>query len=223
VNRRIAEVSATKGGEIRQTNDKRGQMGALHTLLRSGIVCSAAMLSACGLADQFAERAVVYNLQAEQAQAENLLLNVVRASLRRPMQFTSVSSVAASSGEKGDLTLSIPFGPHHGPKSAQLMSEVSSGISSLTTNIQDTREFYWGIVQPVAPTFINLLFRQGYPRSQILYLLTNSIDVDLDNGTRLTARNYVGDDFEFEVFAAVLDFLLQSGMTTEEVSNETPI
>jgi hypothetical protein len=88
---------------------------------RVALTLPAFALGACGLADQFAERAVVYNIQAEQAQAENLLLNVVRASLRRPMQFSNVSTVLASSGEKGDLTLTIPFGPHHSAKSAQLM------------------------------------------------------------------------------------------------------
>ena len=47
-------------------------------------------LPACAVVDEYSGRAVVYNLQAEQAQEQALLLNVVRASVRRPMQFTGL-------------------------------------------------------------------------------------------------------------------------------------
>ena len=53
-------------------------------------------LTACAVVDQYSGRAVVYNLQAEQAQEQALLLNVVRASLRRPMQFTGLQSITGT-------------------------------------------------------------------------------------------------------------------------------
>ena len=42
------------------------------------------VLAGCTVVDRFSGRAVEYNLQAEQAQEQALLLNIVRASMRRP-------------------------------------------------------------------------------------------------------------------------------------------
>ena len=61
-------------------------------------------LTACAVVDQYSGRAVVYNLQAEQAQEQALLLNVVRASLRRPMQFTGLQSITGTASATGSLT-----------------------------------------------------------------------------------------------------------------------
>src|ERR1700688_1833788 len=68
------------------------------------------ILSSCGVVDNFSGRAVNYNLVAEQAQQQALLLNIVRASLNRPMQFTTLSSITGSASESGTGTLSFPFG-----------------------------------------------------------------------------------------------------------------
>src|SRR6202012_63903 len=61
-------------------------------------------LAACAVVDQYSGRAVMYNLQAEQAQEQALLLNVVRASLRRPMQFTGLQSITGTANASGSLT-----------------------------------------------------------------------------------------------------------------------
>src|SRR3954471_25053701 len=61
-------------------------------------------LSGCAVIDNYSGRAVDFNREAEQAQEEVLLLNIVRASLRRPMQFTSLSSVSGSGSVSGSVT-----------------------------------------------------------------------------------------------------------------------
>src|SRR5215212_142887 len=58
----------------------------------------------CAVIDNYSGRAVDFNREAEQAQEEVLLLNIVRASLRRPMQFTSLSSVTGSGTISGSVT-----------------------------------------------------------------------------------------------------------------------
>jgi len=65
------------------------------------VACTIALLLApgllgCAIVDNYSGRAVDFNREAEQAQEEVLLLNIVRASLRRPMQFTSLSTVPAA-------------------------------------------------------------------------------------------------------------------------------
>src|SRR5215212_8384557 len=64
----------------------------------------ASQLSGCAVIDNYSGRAVDFNREAEQAQEEVLLLNIVRASLRRPMQFTSLSSVTGSGTVSGGVT-----------------------------------------------------------------------------------------------------------------------
>ena len=75
----------------------------------------AVVLGGCAIVDQYSGRAIVYNLQAEQAQDQALLLNIVRAYLRRPMQFTTVSSITgtanASGGAQYTLPTNVPFRP----------------------------------------------------------------------------------------------------------------
>jgi hypothetical protein len=173
-------------------------MGAVDSALRSVTVTALALgLTACTLVDEFSDRALTYNLEAEQAQTKNLLLNVVRASLRRPMEFSTVQTVQGTAAAKGDVSLLIPFGHIPGANTLGLSGEVSAGTAQFADSILDTQEFYNGIIQPVAPSFINLLLKQGYPRSLIFYLFASSIEIDLEDGSRLTFRNYVGDDFEF--------------------------
>ena len=74
------------------------------------VACVSALLSmhvlfGCSIIDNYSWRAVDYNREAEQAQEQVLLLNVVRASLRRPMQFTSLQSITGSANVTGSLSL----------------------------------------------------------------------------------------------------------------------
>ena len=66
----------------------------------------ALQLGGCAVVDQYSGRAVGFNLEAEQATQQALLLNIVRASHRRPMQFTSVQSITgiASANLTGGLS-----------------------------------------------------------------------------------------------------------------------
>jgi hypothetical protein len=49
-------------------------------------------LLGCAAVDQYASRAISYNLEAEAALDQGLLLNIVRAAHRWPMQFTTTSA-----------------------------------------------------------------------------------------------------------------------------------
>src|SRR5262249_8970124 len=62
------------------------------------------VLFGCAVVDSYSGRAVDYNREAEQATEQALLLNVVRASLRRPMQFTSLQSITGSANVSGSVT-----------------------------------------------------------------------------------------------------------------------
>src|SRR5215469_3714264 len=90
-----------------------------------------ATLAACEIVDDFAGRAVDFNMQAEQAQEQALLLNIVRASLRRPMQFTGLQSITGTANVSAGSTFSFPFGEAmHRPKGA-----VSPDVAGLSGTV----------------------------------------------------------------------------------------
>ena len=76
-------------------------------LRRRGVLAAAIAslaLAGCAIVDKYSDRAVEYNLQAEKTQQQNLLLNIIRASLRRPMQFTGLTSITGLDwGRNGSL------------------------------------------------------------------------------------------------------------------------
>src|SRR5215211_7680173 len=129
------------------------------------IACVTALLFApglfgCAVIDNYSGRAVDFNREAEQAQEEVLLLNIVRASLRRPMQFTSLSTVTGSGTVSGSVTgggaktnqtpYLSPFGIIPQNTNTALSRIVSanvsgnaslSGTATFTVPILDTQEF----------------------------------------------------------------------------------
>src|SRR5262249_38080407 len=100
-------------------------------ILRRMMLLGLLLLSSCTVVDEFSPRAITYNLAAERAQNQALLLNVVRSSLRRPMQFTTVQSVTGTASEGGTVQLTLPFGNHTplNPNSVQLSGMASGGPS----------------------------------------------------------------------------------------------
>src|SRR3979409_993526 len=83
------------------------------------VACVAALLVApglfgCAIVDNYSWRAVDYNKEAEQAQESVLLLNIVRASLRRPMQFTSLTSITGNASVTGSMNAGAA-GTHQTP------------------------------------------------------------------------------------------------------------
>jgi hypothetical protein len=53
-------------------------------------------LTGCTIVDRFSDRAVQYNKEAEQIQDQDVLLNVVRASKRRPLEFTGITTATGT-------------------------------------------------------------------------------------------------------------------------------
>jgi hypothetical protein len=135
-------------------------------------------LAECAVVDQYSGRAVVYNLQAEQAQEQALLLNVVRASLRRPMQFTGLQSITGTANASGSLTgggastnqrpLVSLFGLTP-PNSSTVVSDIVgatvggtasiSGGPTFSVPVLDTQEFYQGFLTPISGQLLDLYYQ----------------------------------------------------------------
>ena len=140
-------------------------------------------LVGCSVVDDFSGRAVDFNMQAEQVQEQNLLLNVVRASLRRPMQFTGLQSITGNASVSGNGSLSFPFGPpgHRPPKSLSpdvlgLGGSISGGPTFIVP-VLDTQEFYEGILNPISLQVFDYYLEQGFPPEMLFDLFVSRIVV----------------------------------------------
>ncbi|HZT88365.1 MAG TPA: hypothetical protein VFA12_10375 [Stellaceae bacterium] len=202
-------------------------MARLRTFLVASLLLAG--LGSCSIIDNFSPRAVNFNLQAEQAQLQALLLNIVRASLNRPMQFTSLSTITGTQSMTGSASLLIPFG-HHRPAAAASPDQLTpsttiSASPTFTVPVLDTQEFYQGELTPLTGQEYHFFVEEGYTPAQLLYLFANAIELktidpadprNTANQQHFTFQNYVGSDFDFDQFAAVADYLLSLGMTFEQ-------
>jgi hypothetical protein len=207
------------------------------------IMCAA--LLGCAIVDQYSGRAIVYNLEAEQAQEQEILLNIVRAYLRRPMQFTTVSSITgtaiASASAQYALPTDVPFRPitqgatgiaAFPPLPTWLFSGSMSGGPAFTVPVLDTQEFYQGILKAIPGQIWDLYIQAGYPRDLLFNLFIEKVVMKRRNREcpatshllkcEFVFQNYAGDDIQIDLFQALGDYLLALGLTTEQ-SKSIPV
>ncbi len=145
-------------------------------------------LVGCSVVDDFSGRAVDFNMQAEQVQEQTMLLNVVRASMRRPMQFTGLQSITGNASISGNGSLSFPFGPpaHRPPKTLSPdvlgLGGTLSGGPTFIVPVLDTQEFYEGILNPISLQIFDYYLEQGCPVEVLFDLFVSKVVVTLGPG-----------------------------------------
>lgn len=210
-------------------------MGSRNVRASLILLASSSFLVGCAVVDQYSGRAVVYNQQAEEAQDQEVLLNIVRAYLRRPMQFTTVTSITgtatAGGGTQYSLPTNVPFRPAtNGANIAQfppvptfLFSGSVSGGPAFTVADLDTQEFYQGLLRPMPGQIWDLYIQNGYPKDLLFNLFVEKIVMRRQDclrtshefGCEFTFDNYVPSELQLELFQALGDYLLTLGLTTE--------
>ncbi|HTQ83757.1 MAG TPA: hypothetical protein VMI47_10865 [Pseudolabrys sp.] len=190
--------------------------------------------------DYYGTRAVEYNREAEDATLAAMLLNIVRASQRRPMQFTSLQSVTGTASASGSISggetnaHSTPL--YNLPTAAtsivqRVVTGTGSGTASIsggpnfTVPVLDTQEFYQGILTPVPLSVIDFYLQEGFPPELLADLFILSIEVtridERGNCERFVFRNDVSDDLQFGQFQAMVDYLMVSGFIAERINKTT--
>ena len=150
-----------------------------------------------------------YNLVVEKAQNEMLLLNIVRASKRRPMYFTSFSKLTGSmSYEFQTGGISIPFGKIGTGLNGSYSITPSVKYSNsplFDLAVQDSKEFTNGIMTPVPLKTFEYYWQQGWPKEMLLYLFIYRIKITDVNGEPRTFTNYPVDPIKFGDFKDVIE------------------
>jgi hypothetical protein len=175
---------------------------------------------------EIASNTTAYNLVVEQAQNEMLLLNIIRASKRRPMYFTSLNLVHGSMTyglSTGSLTL--PFGKY-GLGAGSSSYSGAYGIAptaSYSSNpvfdvaVLDNKEFISGMLTPVDMNTVDYyLNKLGWPKEMLLHLFVRSIEFVKDGEVVEHYENYPEDRDVFEKFQNKLRAIIACQWTSVE-------
>ena len=130
-------------------------MCGVRVTCRAAVALLCLALPNCAIVDQYSDRATMYNVEAEQAQEKALLLNIIRSSQRRPLQFTTVTSIVGSASLTGtggySGPVNVPFRASGGSGSYPPLTTWTAGGSlngaeTFTVPVLDTQEFYQEIL-----------------------------------------------------------------------------
>jgi hypothetical protein len=195
----------------------------------SSIVAVSALVgicvSGCVVADGFGTRAVQYNLEADDNRNKTLLINVVRAAYRRPLQFSEVSQVlgTATGTLKADFTLPFTGVPSTATRIFSAAPGVSiSGGPNFTVTVQNTKEFYQGILSPIQPQTAAYYLHAGFPKTVLLTLLVSRIEYGPKNGPK-PVLNSVFNRAEYDQFEDLLLALIKAGLDAEQITDPAVI
>ncbi|MET0180142.1 MAG: hypothetical protein ABW194_06620 [Novosphingobium sp.] len=182
----------------------------LRTLLTLGL---AVLAGACQTVQSTDKAAVEYNRAFAKARDEITLLNVLRASAREPLQFSTISSVQGA--VRAGASIRIPFINILAGGRDAISPELSFSARNPTVSIAPlaTRDFIQGISRPLSASVIDDLLVQGWPLDVVLGLTVGgaicpdgqprlNFGVDPDQDRRFLRAFRTVSDFGFDQAAA---------------------
>jgi hypothetical protein len=189
----------------------------------------AAALSACAVADQLSGHSIEYNIQASDTKNQTLLINILRAAYRRPLQFTDLSTISGQLSVSGTAAFSVPFGGLREGSSRidQFNPSVTvSNSPTYTVSVLNTKEFYQGILTPIPMKTLSYYINIGFPEYVLLTLVVSEIDYGPPNARRRIVNipdRKIADSKAGKQFADLLRLLIDMGLTVEDVEETVPI
>jgi hypothetical protein len=193
---------------------------ALRTLLILALAhLSLSTLGGCAVVDQYGSRATEYNEQTTASKNSIVLLNILRAAYREPLQFTDVTTVTGTASAQGSLSADIPV-PIGGAgfTTPNLMilnpsATVAGGPNFSVANLS-TQEFYRGLQSSIDTQVIETYVASGVSLNLLLPLLISEIKLEEPDKVRIL-RN-TGSTFESYVdFRRVIAELVRKGFYIE--------
>jgi hypothetical protein len=186
----------------------------------TGLACC---LGGC-LSDQVADHAIAYNIASEQAHDREMLLNIVRASERRPLEFTDVQSISATSSRESNTEIDIPISQNGAEDALSLVQHLNlSDRPTFQVSVLDTQEFYQGVLRPLSTQTFDFYLKRNVPRRLLFDLFFSSVTVKAANhrdGTAPFAAEFDNDptdDARIDDFQALIEALLDAGLTAVSI------
>jgi len=167
----------------------------------------ATTLSACASYNsRFVPTAVHFNTVVEDTNNELLVLNIIRASERRPMYFTRISALRSNFTVGGGIGVNTAFPQEDvtrqtsevGQATSSLTETLSRGVNSVSPTasasyshtpgfdyqILDSQDFYRGILTPITTETAAHYMQQGWSRNLISMLTIESIEIRDKSGVK---------------------------------------
>lgn len=205
----------------RQPAGRRSRLG--YTLGMLGAVA----LAGCHFPDKFAVHSAEYNVQAATIKTQNLLVNILRAAHRRPLQFTDLTTVTGQTSLSAGGSFQLPFAgrANGGPRLLTFEPTVTeTEAPSFTVAVLNTKEFYEGILTPIPTQLLAYYLGIGMPRAMLLTLAIAEIDYGpADALHRVYNRPNGAAAPTYEQFQKLLGDLLDLGLNVEGVEEHTAI
>jgi hypothetical protein len=193
---------------------------------------SALVLGACSHAGSIGAMSTDYNGAIHRARSEQVLLNVVRASAREPLQFTAVGEITASVNRSIGVD-TVAAGLLGGGRNAFTSGvNLNLGTSPLVRIAPlSSREFTDGFLRPITPEALHLFISQGWDGEFLLPLVVGSYTCngrrylnvgDSEEGARIRDRlAAAGDTFQLRQVrteGAVITMTVSSDRASEMLS-----
>lgn len=181
-------------------------------------------LTGCATAFSTREAAVDYNRSFADARNEVLLLNILRAWAREPMQFSTVAGVTGGVRTGSEITLPFTNILVGGEDSISPTIKFNGRNPNVSINPLASKEFMQGMARPASVDLIDSLLTQGWHRPTVLALTIGGFTCPVrgENGVKEEdVRMNLGEDpIEDMHFANIFR---DSGKFTADVEDPTEI
>ena len=155
--------------------------------------------------------AIAYNMSVERSQNSVMFLNVVRASLYRPMHFTSIEKLSRSTEKSAELGFTLPFGGAP-TDDYDLTPKVKAVIKpSFDVAVHNSDEFYTGVLSPLTPTQLANFVGIGFPIDLVILLTSQQFVVE-QGGTRTVYENKAS---QFDTIQPIIGAIQREWFTRE--------
>ena len=213
---------------------RRKVIMSLRFLIRLSALLPLLVMSACtSINPDFTDMASSYQKVIEKYNADNILLNVVRASKERPTSFLEIPTIQGTGSITTSPSLSGTLGSLGA--SASSLFAITSGSSgtlgasvglsrsfSFTQSSLDNATFLNGFLAPIPAATLNYFSSVQAPREILFLLSIDTIKIFSTDGTVSEFRNEPADP-NYPKFFTIFQSLIDSGLSTQTVARTTPL
>jgi hypothetical protein len=136
----------------------------LKTFVRTlALSCGVLATTGCQYSPEMTQRALAYNEAVATSTNQQILLNIIRASERKPRYFTRFGANSAQTSISGSLATTFPVFEFNGGSSTGsiIPSPSASTGNSVTLDNLDDKKCQVGAMQPVSLSTIDQFWKQG--------------------------------------------------------------
>lgn len=194
------------------------------------LAVAAISLAGCSIVDLYSERATVYNVESEQAHDQGILLNIVRASMRRPRAYTLVQKITGQATATGAATLNFPFGPRISGSNTAAVTGGASGGPTFEVATLETSDFFQSLLLPIPASLFDLYIQGEFPRDLLFNLFIEKIVMRRADGEcgalnylrtcEIVFQNYPGRRLQLELFQALAGYLVDLNLSTQPIKQQ---